>query len=338
MKPDVNTYKHLLLALVLFATLGSAYAQSRVTYTHQQMGTQIRLVFYAPDSIDADRVAQLAFKKIDDLNLILSDYLPNSELNNLSKTVHTKVPVSKDLFQLLHQSSAMSDATAGAFDITAGPVVALWRKARKNGVVPTTEEIEAAKKKVGYNKIRLLPDSLVSLSTLGMQLDVGGIGKGYAADEVIQLLKKMGVASALVDMGGDITVSGAPPDKAYWVLGFSYYNSLGEEAFTKLKLKNKSVATSGDLYQYFTVDGKRYSHIVDPSTGMAITNTIQVTTIAPTGAMADAYASALSVLGIEKSKNILKQTPGLEAFLVTDSPADYEQWNSQGFLDYIISD
>ncbi|MFD2791177.1 FAD:protein FMN transferase [Arenibacter antarcticus] len=302
------------------------------------MGTQIRLVFYAPDSADADTVAKLVFKRIDDLNAVLSDYLPQSELNRLCETVNSKVKVSKDLFQILKLSVGVSEKTDGAFDVSMGPVIALWKNARKKGTLPTDQEIQLAKKKTGFGKIEFFEDDVVRLKDSGMQLDLGGIGKGYTADKAIVLLKELGVKSALVDMGGDVTVSGAPPDKEYWVLGFSYYDLNGAEVFTKLNLKNQAVATSGDLYQYFIMDGKRYSHIVDPKTGRALSNNIQVTTIAPNGTMADAYASALSVIGVENGKKLQNKIPGLEVFMVADLPGTYQKWKSPKFNYYILND
>jgi thiamine biosynthesis lipoprotein len=181
-------------------------------------------------------------------------------------------------------------------------------------------------------------ENTVRLTKEGMQLDLGGIGKGFAADEAINLLRNHGVTAALVDMGGDITVSDAPPEKDFWVLGFSYFDKNGQEVFRKVRLKNQAVATSGDLYQYVFIDGRRYSHIIDPHSGMALSNNIQVTTIAPNGTMADAYASALSVLGIEEAKEIVQKTSNLEVFMVEDIPGEYQQWNSSGFLDHVIED
>ena len=334
----MNAFKPFFFTLYFLAALSFGNAQKRVSYTHQQMGTQIGLVFYAPDTVNADTVARLVFDRIDQLNLILSDYMPQSEINRLSSTVNTNVPVSGDLFEILELSVAVSKKTDGAFDVSMGPIVALWRNSKKNGTIPSEGTIATAKQKVGFKKIKFLSDNVVSLTARGMQLDMGGIGKGYAADKAIELLKELGVRSALVDMGGDVTVSGAPPNKEYWLLGFTHYDSNGTEIFTKLKLRDQGVATSGDLYQYFNIDGKRYSHIVDPKTGRAITNNIQVTTIAPTGTMADAYASALSVIGFGDGQKLLEQTPGLEAFMVADMPGAYQQWNSSGFLDYILMD
>ena len=331
---------HLLIYICLFHSCSFLNAQTRFEYAHQQMGTQIGLVFYDMEGSDvkADSIAQLVFNRIDELNNTLSNYLPQSEINMLSSSSNINVAVGEDLLRLLQISVDYAEKTNGAFDITLGPLIELWRKARQNNQLPLIDEIQSALKRIGYDNLEFLAGNIIKLRKDGMQLDVGGIGKGFAADEAINLLKRLGITTALVDMGGDITVSDAPPNKDFWTLGFSYFDNKGEEVFQKINLKNQAVATSGDLYQYVLIDGKRYSHIIDPKNGMALSNNIQVTTIAANGTMADAYASALSVLGIEHSKKIIQETPNLEAFLVEDVPEQYQQWNSSGFLNYIIED
>lgn len=324
--------------IFLFAFNVCVTAQKRFQYSHRQMGTQIGLVFYDENKAKADSVAQLVFKRIDELNSRLSNYLPDSEINSLSNKPFMKVPVSNDLFYILKQSVNFSKKTKGAFDVTLGPLIELWRKARDNKQLPGIQEIRTAMVKTGSGNLQLPSKNVVELTKVGMQLDVGGIGKGFAADEAIKILKNNGVNAALVDMGGDITVSDAPPDKDYWILGFSYYDKNGKEVFQKIKLKNRAVATSGDLYQYVVIDNMRYSHIIDPRSGRALSNNIQVTTIAPNGTMADAYASALSVLGVEEGKRVVSKTDGLEVFVVEDIPDGYRQWNSPGFLNYVIED
>ncbi len=329
-----------LIYICLFLKCSLLIAQTRFQFTHQQMGTQIGLIFYDKDSdeVRADSIAQLVFNRIDELNGTLSNYLPQSEINRLSRSPNKNVAVSNDLFRLLQISGDFSANTKGAFDITLGPLIELWRKARKNSQLPLIEEIQSALKRIGYNNLEFLDGNIIRLRKGGMQLDVGGIGKGFAADEAIELLKRRGITAALVDMGGDITVSDAPPNKEFWILGFNYFDNNGEEVFQKLKLKNQAVATSGDLYQYVLIDGKRFSHIIDPRNGKALNNNIQVTTIASNGSMADAYASALSVLGIEEGMEVVQKAPCLEVFMVEDIPGAYKQWNSSGFLKYIIGD
>ncbi|MBC8770632.1 FAD:protein FMN transferase [Arenibacter sp. BSSL-BM3] len=304
------------------------------------MGTQIGLVFYDKDSdeVKADSIAQLVFNRIDELNGTLSNYLPQSEINRLSRSPIINVAVSDELFQLVQISVDYAAKTKGAFDITLGPLIELWRKARQNSQLPLIDEIQAAMKRIGYGNVEFHAGNIIKLGKEGIQLDVGGIGKGFAADEAINLLKRHGITAALVDMGGDITVSDAPPNKEFWVLGFSYFDNNGVEVFRKIKLKNQAVATSGDLYQYAVIDGKRYSHIIDPRNGMALSNNILVTTIAPNGTMADAYASALSVLGIKEGKTVVLETLNLEVFMVEDVPGEYQHWKSSGFINYIIED
>lgn len=323
------------LIFLLFTSF-EVHAQERFEYTHQQMGSQIRLVFYTTNNDKADTVAALAFNRIDELNNKLSDYLDNSELSLLANQVQKEVVVSDDLYRILKKANEVSEATNGAFDISAGPLVQLWRKTRKTKTLPTSSDLVEAKQNVGYKFIEFPKDNVVLLNTSAMQLDLGGIGKGFTADEVIKVLELNGVTSALVDMGGDIRVSNPPPGKEHWVLAFSYYNEKRKEVIEKIGLKDAAVATSGDMYQYVEIEGKTYSHIINPQTGMALNNRIQVTAIAKNAAMADAYASAYSVMAFGNGN--IKEFPNLEIFMVSHSNEGYSHWNSPGFYDYILSE
>ena len=324
--------------ILLLFTFFKAHAQGRFEYTHQQMGTQIRLVLYATNNDKADSVASLAFNRIDALNEKLSDYLDSSELSLLTKQVQKAIVVSDDLYRVLTKAIEISDATKGAFDISAGPLIQLWRKTRKTKILPSKLQLEIAKQNVGYTNIQFPKENVVLLNTSAMQLDLGGIGKGFAADEVITILESYGIRSALVDMGGDIRVSNPPPGKEHWVLAFSYFNEVGKEVIKKIRLRNAAVATSGDLFQFVEIDGVRYSHIINPYTGMALNNSVQVTTIANNATEADAYASAFSVMGISNVKNNGKVLTNLEVFIVDLSKEGYSQWNSEGFNQYVLSE
>ena len=325
------------IILILFTCFG-IHAQGRFEYTHQQMGTQIRLVFYTTNNDKADSVAFLAFNRIDALNKKLSDYLDNSELNVLANQVQKEVVVSDDLYRVLKKANEVSEATNGAFDISAGPLIRLWRNTRKTKILPTASDLVEAKQKVGYTYIKFPKKNVVLLNTNAMQLDLGGIGKGFTADEVIKVLELNGVTSALVDMGGDIRVSNPPPGKEHWVLAFSYYNEEGKEVNMKIGLKDAAVATSGDMYQYVEIEGEKYSHIINPQTGMALNNRIQVTAIAKNATMADAYASAYSVMAFGNGTGNIKEFPNLEIFIVSQSDEGYRHWNSPGFYSYILSE
>ncbi len=319
--------------MVVFTTS----AQIRFEYEGQKMGTQIRLVFYASDPVVADSASKAVFSRIDELNTILSDYLEDSELNQLCQRPKQPVKVSGDLFEALFESVEIAKSTEGAFDITAGPLIRLWRDARKSKILPNSKEIKKALKVVDHRNITFLGKDEVRLEKENMQLDLGGIGKGFAADEALEVLKAHGIYSALIDMGGDITVGDPPPDMEYWTLAFYYYDKEGKEVAQKIKLKNQAIATSGDLYQFLEVDGIRYSHIVDPKTGMALNSRIQVTVIAPKGTLADGYASAFSVMGIGKTKEKIDQIRGLNAFIVEQAPHKHLQWISDGFQGFFLT-
>ncbi len=324
------------LWIVFFVLTIKMSDQTRFEYGHQQMGTQIRLVLYAQDKVGADSISQKIFQRIDSLNTILSDYIADSEINKLCDQVDSDVTVSPDLYAILKISTEISKKTEGAFDITAGPLVGLWRKARKSEVLPRNSEIKDAIRLVGYQNLMFPKENTVRLKEKNMRLDVGGIGKGFAADHALKILESNGITSALIDMGGDILVSDAPPQKSHWTLAFYYYDEDGQQVSQKLKLKNQAVATSGNLYQFVEIDGVRYSHIINPKTGMALQNGIQVTTIAPTGALADGYASAFSVLGIQKTKEKIEQIENIEIFITERSEDKYRQWNSGSFVDFTL--
>ena len=322
--------KRLITFFFLFPCLAS-WSQNRFEYTHQQMGTQIRLVFYTKHKNKADSIATMAFRRIDDLNIVFSDYLEDSELNLLSKQPFKEVVVSDDLFNVLQKAVGISEITNGAFDVTVGPLIKLWRETHKTKEYPSISDMAAAKKSVGFRYITFPDQNIVQLNAKKMQLDLGGIGKGFAADEVIKLLEFHGISSALIDMGGDISVSSPPPNKEYWILAFSYYDKEGKETIQRIQLKNAAVATSGDLYQFVEINGIRYSQIIDPLTGMALNTNIQVTTIAQNATEADAYASAFSVMGIPQTMDFVKAMSTIDVFMVQKSKNTFKQWSNYNF-------
>jgi thiamine biosynthesis lipoprotein len=180
------------------------------------------------------------------------------------------VVVSEDLLRVLTRAQKVSEQTDGAFDCTVGPVVKLWRTARKSKQLPKADELKAALALVGYKQITLDPrENTVRLAKANIRIDLGGIGKGFAADEAMAVLKKHGIKSALIAASGDITVSDAPPEKEAWVVDIAPLTKDGPRR--SLKLTNASVSTSGDLFQHVEIDGVRYSHVLDPKTGLGLT-------------------------------------------------------------------
>lgn len=302
---------------MLASALSTANAPSltRYQYTQLHMGVQVRIVVYAPSQAMAEKACAAAFHRFAQLDEIMSDYRATSELMRLcAKAGGPPVPVSEELFRVLEFAQEVSRRSEGAFDVTVGPMVALWRKARRSRQFPTQEELAQARALVGWQKVKLDAEKrTVQISTPGMRLDLGGIAKGYAGDEAQAVLKRHGITRALVEAGGDIVVSGPPPDKPGWEI--QLMATPGDPSPRTLALSNVAISTSGDTEQYVEFGGKRYSHIVDPRTGLGLTDRVVVTVLAPNGITSDSLSTTISVLGAEKGKALAKTYPGVTAII-----------------------
>ncbi len=255
------------------------------------------MVVEAPTEVQGRRALDAAFARVAELDRALSHYRPESELRRLAATAGSgrAIPVSDDLWNVMTAATELSRATDGAFDITVGPFVALWNRSSRQGELPRIERIASARSRVGYQHVAFneTPSRSVELLRDGMQLDLGGIAKGYALDCALRVLADHGVTRALVDGGGDVAVGDPPSGRRGWAIAVA---TLGE--FAVIEVSNVAVATSGDLYQYVEIDGVRYSHVIDPRTGLGCTDRSTVTVVAATGMHADGLASAVSVLGL----------------------------------------
>ena len=312
----------------------------RFAFESPHMGTTFRIVVYTHDSGTAKRLAKSAFQRVAQLEEIMSNYNRKSELMRLCDANDANpgepIAVSRELFDVLQKAQAISELSGGAFDVTVGPVVDLWKDARRTQQFPDAEELAVALSQVGYAKMKLDPlKRTVTLMRSGMRLDLGGIGKGYAADEAIALLKKQGITSALVAASGDITVSDPPPGTKGWTVDIA----LIDQNLPKrtLLLKNASVSTSGDLFQHVVIGDKRYSHVLDPRTGVGLTGYRSVTVIAPTGTLADALTKVASVLEPDKAIKLL-QKKDAETYIVVKTAEDAKPivTQSPGFATYVV--
>lgn len=291
----------------------------RFEYRQPHMGVAFVIRLYADDEAAAKRAAEAAFARVAELNAILSDYDPDSELMRLCResAPGKPIPVSEELAFVLSRSLAMARRTDGAFDVTIGPVVRLWRHARRRREMPDAKRLAAARALVGWKHVRLDECArTVELLKRDMRLDLGGIAKGYAADEALRVLREHGIDRALIDAGGDIVMGDAPPGRAGWRIGIAPLDKPEGAPSRHLVLANQSVATSGDAFQHVEIAGTRYSHIVDPKTGLGLTTHSSVTVIAPTGIEADALASAVSVLGPKQGIALVDATPDTAALIV----------------------
>jgi len=300
-------------------TTGAAPAPTRFTFKEPHMGTEFRIILYAPDGETAHKAADAAFARIASLDATMTDYDPASELMRLcAKSGGDPVKVSDELFFVLSKAQDTSRISDGAFDVTVGPVVRLWRQARRTGRMPDPQKLAAERALVGWKDMVLDEKAhTVQLLKTGMRLDLGGIAKGYAADEGLAVLKTFGVTRALAAAGGDIAVSGPPPGAEGWRIAIA---PLGEADADKegpvLLLHDAAVSTSGDAEQYVEIDGKRYSHIVDPKTGIGLVGRMSGTVVAPHGVIADSHTKILCILGPEKAFSILAKEEGVSARFV----------------------
>ncbi len=259
------------------------------------MGVQARIVLYAPDAGTARSAAAAAYDRVAELDQIMSDYRSSSELMLLSRRAgEGPVPVSDDLFRVLATSARLAEQSNGAFDVTIGPLVRLWRETRRTKILPDSTALEEARRRSGPGLMKLNPEKqTVELTAPGMQLDLGGIAKGYAADEAIAALKSRGVNRALIEFGGDVVVSGAPPDADGWHVSAS----LADSSKKDLLIEHAALSTSGDTEQFVEIEGIRYSHVVDARTGLGLTSRDAATVMASNGMLSDALATTISVLG-----------------------------------------
>jgi thiamine biosynthesis lipoprotein len=296
------------------------------------MGTQFKIILYASDEASAQRASKAAFERIAALDGMMSDYRLTSELMQLCKKAGGEpVPVSDELFFVLSKAQEVSRRSDGAFDVTVGPVVRLWRRARKTHLLPDPDQLAHARALVGYDKVRLNEKGhTVQLLKAGMQLDLGGIAKGYSADEALAMLQKHGITRALVAAGGDIAVSGPPPDVDAWTVGIAPLEAPDQKPSRYLLLKDAAVSTSGDAEQYVEIDGKRYSHIVDPRTGIGLVGRQSATVVARRGIDADSLTKVVSVLG-ERGLAIIDGIDGTAALLIRKTDTGMETLASKRF-------
>jgi thiamine biosynthesis lipoprotein len=307
---------------------------ARFEFTQPQMGLPFRIVLYAPNQSAADTAARAAFARISQLNDILSDYDTDSELSRLSRTAgeNRAVPVSTDLWFCLERSEALAARTGGAFDATVGPLVSLWRKARREKILPRPDLLAEARAAVGWEKLHL--DPIARTATLlvpDMRLDLASVGKGYAVDEALKVLSQRGVTRALVAGAGDMAVSDPPPGKNGWRIEIASLDATNAPPSRFVLLRRAALATSGDLFQHIEIDGTRYSHIVDPRTGLGLTDHSLVTVIAPDCATANSVATAASVLGPQAGLKLIEATSQAAGRIARKPGAHIEVFESRRF-------
>jgi thiamine biosynthesis lipoprotein len=280
----------------------------RFDFVEAHMGGEVSIRLYAPERGIAERAARAAFDRFAALEQTASDYRPASELNRLCDAAGEWRRISPDLERLLRQSVRMERLSAGAFRITARPVIGLWREARQTGRSPEWAKLREALRLMRASKVEIA-QGRARVSPPGVRLDLGGIAKGDAAEQALGALRRQGIRSAAIQAGGDISLGDAPPGKAGWPVRLA-----GREE--PAILRNCAISTSGDASQFVDLWGVRHSHVVDPQTGFGVTSRIEATVIAPRGLDSDPAATALTILGPDRAAPILKAVKGRAFFRV----------------------
>ena len=297
------------------------------------MGTLFRITVYAR-SRDAARTALRAgFDEVRRLDEALSDYRPDSELNRVCRAPAGRpVALSEAFFEALEVSQEIARLSDGAFDVTLGPVIRLWRAARKAKRLPAEDERRRALAASGYRKLTLDPAAKTATFAVGgMQLDLGGVAKGLAADRALAAIGRSGSKSALVAAGGDVRAGFPPPAEDAWRVGVEGLSSSAGGYSSVIPLVSAAVSTSGDAEQYIEIGGVRYSHIVDPKTGIGLSERLTATVVAPSGVRADSLATAASVLGAERGLAFLEAQTGVEGLLIAARGDGFAETRTSGF-------
>ena len=303
----------------------------RYEFKSPHMGTLFSITLYAPDRATATNAAAAAFDRIAALDRMMTDYDPNSELMQLChQPVGVPARVSDDLFDVLEKAQRVAELSDGVFDVTVGPYVRLWRRARRTQTLPSAELLAAAREPVGCKKLRLdARNRTATLAVPNMQLDLGGIAKGYAADNALQVLNSKGISRALVAASGDIAVGDAPPGKPGWRVGIGTPDTADTKLARTILLRNAAVSTSGDTEQFVEINGMRYSHIVNPKTGVGLTERIQISIVAKDATTTDAFATAVSVLGAKRGLALVESQPNLAVLILRKSGNTTEVFTSR---------
>lgn len=313
-----STRAPFLLCLAFAAVIARAeVALQRFEFSQPEMGSVMRISLYAKDAASAKEASDAAFERVAHLNQVCSDYLPDSELIQLCRA--GSMAASDDLFRVVAVSQDIAAKTDGAFDITCGHYTQLWRRMKRKAMLPDEAVLEKARAVTGWKLVTLeATTKRIVLTKSGMQLDLGGIAKGFAADEALHVLQQHGIARAVVAASGDMAVGDAPPGEAGWPISLRTFEAPeARDRLITLLLTHCGVSTSGDLHQAIEINGKRYSHIVDPATGLGLTARIACSVIASNATTSDALATAMCVLGVQRGLAVVPAFPGVRVRFAT---------------------
>lgn len=300
-------------------------------YSCRLMGNSFTLTVVAEEESFAMSCIEKAIEEIRRIEHLLTTFREDSQTNQVNASAGiAPVRVDKEVFDLIERSTRISQVTDGAFDISYGSVdKSFWNFNIHMQQLPDADEAREKVKLINYRNIELnRKDLTIFLKEAGMRIGFGGIGKGYAADKAANLLKELGIASGLVNASGDIKAWGCQADGKPWTVGISHPDD-PVNAFSHLRLQNNAIATSGNYEKFVLINGKKYSHTINPKTGMPVTGIKSVTIIAPSAELADAMATPVTIMGVKAGISLIDQLPGLSCLIIDDNNTIYSSKNIQ---------
>ena len=302
------------------------------------MGTKASLTAVAPEAQEDVALVALAAAEAElrTVEVLMSAHLEGSQISRFNEAPAGRaVHLSQPVLEVLEASRQIAAESDGAFDVTCRPLLQLWKLRAGQGRLPDEEEIDEARGNVGWKWVKLHADGAEKLKD-GVSVDLGGIAKGCGIDRALEAMQKAGCRGALVDVGGDIRCFGQRAGGGKWTVGIrDPFRPDSDRMFATLGLEGGAVCTSGNYFRYVEISGRRYSHIVDPRTGRPADAAPSVTVVAPTATVADAWATALSVLG-PQGINLLPKSAGIEAMIVLGTGEDFSIFMTDGFAGLFI--
>ena len=309
----------LLAALFVLPGLASLPAET-LSLVHQQrycMGTMFDIIVYHASRPDAERAIEKAMLEIVRLDQVMSHYKADSSLSKLNREGGTGfVAVEPSLYEVIQESISFSRQSGGAFDVTIAPLLRTWKNAYAEGRSPTANELSEARRCVGYEKIETIAPDRIRFRSDCVELDLGGIGKGYAVEQAVKMFRERGVKDFMIQAGGDLYVGGTK-DGRPWNLGINDPRGPGGSSFATLALSDATFSTSGDYERFFMQDGVRYHHILDPDSGEPARLCRSVTIVAASPVLADGLSTGVFILGPEKGMALIEKLPDVEGVIVS---------------------
>jgi thiamine biosynthesis lipoprotein len=298
--------------------------QKEVQLSGKTMGTTYHITVIAGYFLDTAALQTKIDRRLDDINRSMSTYRKDSEISrfNAWELAGEKIIISDDFWQVMIIAQKIYELTAGAWDGTVKPLLSLWGfdSTKNKNSIPEKSEIQGQLANIGFNQIEISSDRFLIKHKASISLDLASIAKGYGVDQVTTLIKNSGIENFLVEIGGEVFASGHRKDGNSWRVGINrpQKDAPYDQIYKVINLHNKAFATSGDYRNYFEVDGKRYSHILDPRSGYPISNgVVSVSIVADDCTFADGLSTAVMVLGPQKGLALINKLDDVEGLIVT---------------------